>query len=130
MEAKELRIGNYVNAQIGKDPVSQIEITASGIMDLSCNGDKSSIRYSPIPITEKWLIDFGGEKDDDNWGDIDWAYNIPSQTTRYYGVIRIGEVYKFGFEHMDYCTEIKYIHQLQNLYYALTGTELTRKENE
>ena len=32
------------------------------------------------------------------------------------------------FTEMQYLTEVKFVHQLQNLYFALTGEELTIKE--
>jgi len=78
-----------------------IVIRGYDINDL-CEGMDSEV-FQPIKITENWLLKF---KFDNNH----WAT-------------------KWILENMPIPTGIEYVHQLQNLYFALTGTELAF-ENE
>ena len=112
--ANELRIGNVVNI-IGIVP---IQIDAQRILSFA-NGDDT---YKPVPITEDWLLKFGFEL-------RGIYYHFPNS---YFKL----EQYKnknaywlrSGTEDLD-CTRINYVHQLQNLYFALTGKELTYGNN-
>lgn len=78
----------------------------------------------PIPLTEEWLIKFGFSTTQwDNFnshrlmvGDNDYTIVIYSD-----GNCEVGDIVTL---------KIKSVHQLQNLYFALTGEELTIKENE
>jgi hypothetical protein len=64
-----------------------------------------------IPLTEEWLVTFGFEYIEEyKWWEIDWC-NF---------TIDLGGEYEFEFAFHP----IKYVHQLQNLYFALTGKEL------
>ena len=87
--------------------------------------------YKPIPLTEEWLQKFGFEKRDKNER---WPIDSFKKVILNRGVIHfymkadgvdceIGNKsgYSFGKP------KIKYVHQLQNLYFALTGEELTIK---
>ena len=73
----------------------------------------------PIPITPEWLERAGFESYD-------------SQLT-YNGYKMQAGSFLIEFEYGQYCflesvgIDIIHIHQLQNLYFALTGTELTFK---
>jgi hypothetical protein len=122
MKANELRLNNYVYDNESQD-VIQIE-RGEHIEYISL--------YDPIPLTEEWLLKFGFEicgynqlswrhtehiknfeLDGINWADADYPeyqfliYNIGNDIFR-----------------------IHYVHQLQNLYFALTGEELKLKEDE
>jgi hypothetical protein len=69
----------------------------------------------PILLTEEWLLKFGYTKEGSNFwnlGHIVWEYAD--------GVFICD---KNGIT-------LKYVHQLQNLYFALTGRELTIKTEE
>ena len=73
----------------------------------------------PIPLTEEWLLKFGFQ--------IDETY--VSEQNPYLDYIkdevRISMPY-YSFEFGDGAfMELKYVHQLQNLYFALTQRELT-----
>lgn len=108
INANELRIGNYLTI-IGITP---IKIDAQRILSIS-NGDTD---YKPIPITEEWLLKFGFVKSDHYSGGYKW----------HNGMFYILELAKDAF-YCDYTLifSVDYVHQLQNLYFALTGTELT-----
>ena len=124
INAKELRIGNLVEYKITdkfderKEWWEVSEIDADDIHWLS-KVDTNDDDFRAIPITEEWLLKFGfseiggcNEKDFTN-GD----YNI--------FINSIGEVNFLFFREGDWYQKISYVHQLQNLYFALTGSELT-----
>jgi hypothetical protein len=76
--------------------------------------------FRPIPLTEEWLLKFGFEVDDHLMNPDDWPYVDYIKNE-----VRISEPnYSFAFYGRDNELEIKYVHQLQNLYFALTGEEL------
>ena len=79
------------------------------------NGD--AIAFEPIPLTEEWLLKFGfvnGGKSDFDKKKL--SIHLPSF---YY---TNGRTFYNSWRIMDY--SVKSVHQLQNLYFALTGEEL------
>ena len=115
--ANELRIGNLVyneNKQI-------VSVSASRIV--LC--DDKRVKYQPIPLTEEWLVKFGFYQSKSAEYEGLCAYNIPSWGRV---VIQDGTLQPDQYYFLDGLTqEIEYVHQLQNLYFALTGEELTFK---
>ena len=122
MKANELRIGNYiefdssVRTLVIEDEQGFIEVRSigeSGVNEWSDYGASGCVSNpKPIPLTEEWLIKFGFEKLE-GWDDM------------YYFKIGDFQVYEYnvsGYEYDDF--NIKHVHQLQNLYFALTGEEL------
>lgn len=113
MKATELRIGNWVKVHESDKTNSIVEVYK--IEEDAING---WIFYTPISLTEEWLLKFGfGYKMIYRLNDIEIGYVdddfVKNQFTMRYGT-------KF--------IKIKYIHTLQNLYFALTGKELKIKE--
>jgi len=112
IKANELRIGNLLNV-INTAP---IVVTADHIKAIS-EGDKD---YSPILLTPEWLEQCGFEKD----GAVENGHY------RHNGIYLFEDDELPGLFHDILAqfngtrTEIKYLHQLQNLYFALTGEEL------
>ena len=85
---------------------------------------------SEISIDEKWLIKFGFEKC--NCINILYEKKAENEFIKYFNVhIEKGKfiisVDNYGME-FKLC-EVKYVHQLQNLYFALTGKELELTNN-
>ena len=114
MNVKELRIGNYVESPRGIEEIKYAE----SLEEIEGSPDK----FKGIPITEQWLLKFG----------IDTEYEISIKARRKkiaftWGsrIVRTGE--RFGWSCNKY-PHIKHVHQLQNLYFALSGKELTIKE--
>jgi len=112
MDANELRIGNYIKP-IGDFPVWKV---TSRDFEYIENNTKD---YEPIPLTEKWLINFGFVKQ--------MGCMFTNKITIRNGIkgkyqLRVSDGLDFVF--------IKHVHQLQNLYFALTGEELTLKQND
>ena len=126
MEAKELRIGNYVRSKTcGVLKVEQIENFTS-INDV--NGKFLDLDYwtnscVPIPLDCELLVLFGFEYA----GNL-FDCNLYKKDKYVVSVIK-GE-FKFSLKEDPkskyvHLKEIKHAHQLQNLYFALTGEELT-----
>lgn len=108
MKATELRIGNLFQ---------WIEIASMGIgVDVITKDNHYTYEdfKEPIPLTEEWLKRFGFEYSDLN-GDSGLWKIPPFQI--------YGKCNQFIYE---YALDVNYVHQLQNLYFALTGEELNQ----
>lgn len=126
MKANELRIGNFVYgieqgyketalpvACIHNDNTIRLQV---GDETVGCYNSKI---IKPIPLTEEWLVKFGFEK---RVGEI-FMYH-----TWFYIDKECAGVSGWYFRGIDaFKSKIEYVHQLQNLYFALTGEELTLK---
>jgi hypothetical protein len=118
MKATELRIGNWVQFKYTETPV---RITLGDFVREY--KDEHLDDYEPIPLTEEWLVKFGFEKDDGIWEhkELMWSCEIS------------GDDDSFNFKRLGLdipCIGIFYVHQLQNLYFALTGQELQTDETD
>lgn len=127
MEAKELRIGNYVELLghvVEIECISRLPML-NEMYWLKCKKyvDTKIIHFKPIPLTEEWLIKFGFYYSDDENEFLelklmhnvklyaDYSNNFSTAILR----IKENEV------------KIKHVHQLQNLFFVLTGEELEIK---
>ena len=140
MKANELRIGNWVEwVYPNRAPkLSRKEwITDREVLQVQALGRRlvgvrdSSYQYDqiePIPLTEEWLLKSFG-----------FSYAADPKTMYYSKVFDEVALYefiikrKFGrsffyFDTKNFVTQIKHVHQLQNLYFALTGEELIIKK--
>ena len=133
MEAKELRIGNYVHYHIVDNLDERkewYEVNEVDIDDIYTVLMGKADNLSPIPLTEDWLLKFGFKK----------YKNLPVFTKR----TKVKDNFIIGNPEMvlicnphqriiwieSNTIHIKcaYVHQLQNLYFALTGKELIKKK--
>lgn len=135
MKESDLRIGNYVYYEHtthivdgiyenkvyswwvkDREPVIEYEMKDVGGAMVKNPYRDAVNRYEPIPLTEEWLIKLGFEK------------NITTDLypTFSYDILNVNDgiiyVLNYGF-----VSHIKYAHQLQNLYFTLTGEELKLK---
>ena len=124
MEANELRLNNWVN-HCNKE----VQITIHDLFDIVVFEDDV---FTPIPLTEEILLKFGFEKTDD-YGDIIY-YEPKDRGNRNYYICFDHEDISFGLNVFGNCTNLlhddsnlQFLHQLQNLYFALTGEELILK---
>jgi len=143
MTNTELRIGNFI------DRNGLMEVKSIHPMHLKIYDHVNKCKFThaffvstfkPIPLTEEWLLKFGFKKctvlglyDDsflmNNVLKSDLYFRRSYQGGYYWGFITestlIGSKPK---EHEFYDAKpVEYVHQLQNLYFALTGEELTIK---
>jgi hypothetical protein len=112
MEAKDLRIGNWYLGDCTEGKFHQI--TANEILDF--NDDPLDDYYKPIQLTEDWLFKFGFKK---NQRDIRFK--------RLGSIVLKSTEKGFKFNYGESITYIHFVHQLQNLNFALNGNELTLK---
>ena len=117
MKGSELRIGNYYmfadyNGIVARK-VREIKSNEFGLI-----GDYDGTNYEickPIRLTEEWLLKFGFYKNDELFT-IEWnefSFSIFDFDNG-----------KFAINNSFNYVDINYVHQLQNLYFALTGEEL------
>jgi hypothetical protein len=122
MKANELRIGNWVYYSRQNPPIN------TGYYEEQFNFLRiRDIDYlHPIPLTEEWMLKFGFECD---------AYTTFSkQVSKYaYILISFDDYAKTTLSESvsvadhDLTIKCEYVHQLQNLYFSLTGEELTEQ---
>lgn len=122
---EELRIGNII--QYGK---FQHTMDYSDFMHMAVNGMEN---VRGIPLTEQWLLDFGFEISKGSSGNKIYGYRQELDFLKDYGsqsfVLEFNEHSKswggyLEFGYYDNQIGCDYVHQLQNLYFALTQTEL------
>lgn len=112
IKANELRIGNFIRE---KDRRYEFQVTSGTFSFIETNKDFCE----GIELTVKWLkllgferINFSGDTKDDYWGHTDlpkeYSFYLPYNHFSLYA----GNV------------TIKYVHELQNLFFALTQKEL------
>ena len=122
MKATELRIGNYILISVlsGDKFVNELfAVNATTIRDAEHYGNEWNAE--PIPLTEEWLLKFGFEFYEGKRTIFNDSYERNNVRLNYREDKKI-----FYWEDRHYM-ELKYVHQLQNLYFALTGNELEIK---
>lgn len=113
MDKKELRIGNLVMNNFKREN----DIVEIDTIDFVEDWFKL---FKPIPLTEEWLLKFGLPYfSETEYYSI--RFSIKGFDFQSYDSIN-AFAYNFGF---DDEIIIKYVHQLQNLYFVLTKKELT-----
>ena len=108
--ASELRIGNSVLDPIGLPKEVSLEV----LKNIS-----KGLVYEPIPLSPEILEKCGFKKQ-----------LIKGKTDKYWfekGEISYNEIHEKFWYHGVLENSPKYLHQLQNLYFSLTGGELTFK---
>jgi hypothetical protein len=117
MKANELRIWNFVT--IG-DGAFKTTIADLQIIEMSENNS-----YQPIPLTEEWLSKMGFKPVSYDFYKISIGHRITLEVS-----IKDKRAILYNNAKMDFIDLkfTKYVHQLQNLYFALTGNELTIKQ--
>ena len=126
MTSNELRIGNlvYVPSGIKKFVCGTTykNIFYTSNLQNSTYGQAYDYECNPIPLTEEWLLDLGfttieitEETEETEAVIFDFKFSFINKTgTEVWFLSYNGELFK----------ELKYVHELQNLYFALTGKEL------
>lgn len=140
MKASDLRIGNYVYYENTthivsgvhgnkvyswwvKDGQPVIEYEAKDISGTQVENPYIDVvsQYEPIPLTDEWLLKFGFEKQD---------YELILKVNDYGCLVYWHKEMFLMMGQFADCTDIvpcESLHQLQNLYFALTGEELKLK---
>ena len=109
MDSRELRIGNY---HIWDGIECKVEADALSSMFYG------GLKPKPIPLTKEWLVKFGFEIYGGHWSNGSIRMLISPTVSG-------GDIILSPY--LGYALEIKHVHQLQNLFYALTQKELEIK---
>jgi hypothetical protein len=123
MKATELRIGNLI---LSRGLMCEVEKIESDGLLAQFNHTEAEMDYNRglegIPLTEEWLLKFGFGFDKilGVWQQSDYFFEIEARDNGWNNVVNGGEYY--------HGNTFYYVHQLQNLFFALTGDELTIKE--
>ena len=130
MKASELRIGNLVDVIEFKN----VEVLGVSMNNIGLKVDSSTFlsvdinEINPIPLTEEWLLKLGFKYK--KWDD----HFIIKNGNYFNSIKKYDDGWHYNTDESDatcyYLTTIQYVHQLQNLYFALTGEELEIKDND
>jgi len=108
LKENEICIGNYL-----------MELTSDDIFTVSSSWfsciDVNILCSRPIPLTEEWLLNLGFEKIREYFT-IDNEFDVFVNESGFYTHINCGNII------------LSSVNQLQNLYFALTGKELTHQK--
>ncbi len=128
MNVTELRIGNLVESSYMMKEFEETIVSSNHLSFLE-DGVHHFVRLKPIPLTEEWLEKFGF---DNILNTKNYQITIGKGLTfsiAWNGTFCITSIYVVsGPETFIMPANIKYVHQLQNLYHSLTGEELKVKE--
>lgn len=130
MKATELRIGNFVDRE---NSGHLLEITKEHLY----YWDKFKCVLFPMRLTEEWLLKFGFEKHKNGYtwflekdcnGDLRTSEDHDEDMLDSFS-IDMEDVNVFYFNGISKMPDIqiRFVHQLQNLYFALTEEELIEK---
>ena len=107
IDFKELKIGNWIFSK-----TYQKEIEMKSFFGL-CNVESNKELFEPIKLTEEWILKFGFKKYSKNF--------IKYGNIEFY-IWKIDNSYQI--KALDVLIKIQTVHELQNLYFLLTKTEL------
>lgn len=134
MNVKDFRVGNYVKPVTGNFLTNKMcenkslsdnqiaVITVKGLFDL----EKDLIDIEFIPITEERLLKFEFKKHNVNFSGADMWQGMDAWSINSEWLFRGSP--EIGLKLVEYYnTNIRYIYQLQNIYYTVTSNELIIK---
>ncbi|MDV3673644.1 hypothetical protein CMU49_02430 [Elizabethkingia anophelis] len=113
MNSKELRIGNIVN-RLG-EPHFITAIHSDGNVGIDTRKHVFIYEVEPIQLTEEWLLKFGFILKSDINGEYYEKNGVKVLILR-------SETNHFFFGNPN--TKEKFVHELQNYYYGLTGEDI------
>lgn len=122
MKASELRVGNYVTTGKKEWVISvvsdsnEVRVTDgkfTAIAQIPIN------EIHPIPLTEEWLLKFGLNNPTN-----EKPYHFKKSAVEFLHSEFQDELKCFCNDKPMFSFPCKYVHQLQNIYYSITGEEL------
>lgn len=146
MKPTELRIGNYVFGMTDTyvDREDKIDVNVFKVALLAEDVIKLDIGFGalesyeqkpiisrrlnelkPIPLTEQWLLKFGFENVENE--SIEFILELEEKFLLSIIIEDLTWAIGYGFD-WSRTFNIKYVHQLQNLYFLLTSEELKLKQ--
>ncbi|CAB4128101.1 hypothetical protein UFOVP104_16 [uncultured Caudovirales phage] len=136
IKSNELRIGNLVD-MCGVKEIHSIIKTTNGSFKLEINEKRSSgvsvsemcpiesLSLKPIPLSNVWLVRFGFKLSEEGFLKI----KTKKRKTYLEVNIKTKRTIVISGHYFNDFVNINYVHQLQNLYFSLTGVELELPSN-
>lgn len=130
MKLKELRIGNYIKLMLNDEKFAIVQVTLN---DFDAIDNKKGV-YKPLPLTEDWLLKHGFSVKNFDYSipisecKVVWLTLIPQDEECTAYSVCVTQTDEDQENQNAFLSDINYVHQLQNLYFALTGKELEHKE--
>ena len=123
MRAEELRIGNTLQRLDG----SVFNVTIHDLELIHTWTANGRLLPQGIPLTEDWLLKAEFKKEDNSWFSVLYTAQIQDSVIKLSVNLKSGSVSIIDWDegtpaYIGY--SVKYVHQLQNIYFALTGKEL------
>lgn len=125
---QELRVGNWVN-DVGSVPYQIMPNDIVALHQCQISG-KVLLTINPIPLTPEWLVRFGFLQGKGKWGNDFYILNEDGFTVMF-SVEHWTDVEETSVWKNHWFTKgllnknkLQFVHQLQNLFFALTGKEL------
>ena len=106
----EFRVGNYIRSLSNGRIMQMSEGMFPGLQDIVRFFDW----YEPIPIDMEWLKRFGFNDEGDH-KDSRWSFYVENNGEYCFKIAGLDILYK---------SKIEYVHQLQNLYFAMIHQEI------
>ena len=130
MKTTDLRLGNFISINFGNCDDGKI-ITVDGVSDCEIYNEEHGYspcnEFNPIPLTEQWLLDLGFNQNIET----QWYIHFDNMCLTLYEDLPqyIVEIHDMEMDKSSiFLMSIQYVHQLQNLFFALTQEELILKE--
>lgn len=128
MDIKDLRIGNFIDASIEENDTSAIGIvdfiSSDGLIGVKCGHMVTNYMINNlkgIELNEEWLLKIGFIVNSETSYQKDDLLIYLGQFGK--NIVYLKQKYKGDIEICD----TDYVHQVQNLHFALKGKELTLK---
>lgn len=124
LQASELRIGNivYQGERYGDDAINSYQLCQFDVFQRGGTVSEYYKEWKPTPLTEEWLTRFGAK----HTVDLYWlpVANLKCELHFEFYEEEIVTTLKGSFCELI-LDPLEYVHQFQNLFFALTGEELT-----
>ena len=130
MKTSELRIGNYIKLMLNDEDFAVVQVTLN---DLESVDNKKGV-YEPLPLTEDWLLKHGFFVENFDYSipisecKVVWLTLIPQDEECTAYSVCVTQTDENEDDQNVFLSDISYVHQAQNLYFALTGNELKYEE--
>ena len=122
MKLNDLRLGNKLLITDTNEVCTIISFSGKYILyDSGTRSGQALFKcFEPIPLTKEWFAKLGMK-----------YYSLPTKSDNKIGyyTLKYGNRFKINssngkYSFLNFRKEIKYVHELQNLYYVLTEKEL------
>lgn len=134
INVQHLRVGNFVLADLGLPSIVMHIISPQDIADIANSVvENKGIDVRPMPLTTEMLLKFGFEWESEKQNHLQILFNEDDSVLTFYCENgKPMELQLYSKDSTDYYSMQvpDDVHQLQNLFFALTGYELSYDKNK